>query len=220
MLLLYVVAKAMGKGNKHGGGRGKQFSAPEDIEAESRGRVAKQNSKAGMMPSSEEEESEEEEVQRGGQNPNAGMMPPSDDDEDEDSAPEVDAGAAEKAQLRKILGNAGVPESAMKELTLQLMKWKAGAEVKLAPKSAARAPEPTRKEREAMAASKKEEESSSDEEPDPEVAKRLEAVRKRREAQAKQRIANDGYDRMKPLSADNHPPGSVWPPPGQPADVS
>ena len=149
------------------------------------------------------------------------MMPSSDDDEDEDSADEEDEGAAEKAQLRKILGNAGVPASAMKELTLQLMQWKAGKEVKLAPKSAGRAPEPTRKEREAMAASKKEEESSDDDEPDPAVAKRLEEVRKRREAQAKQRIANDGWDRMKPLSADNHPPGMVWPPPGTtPTDVS
>ena len=42
---------------------------------------------------------------------------------------------------------------------------------------------------------------------------KLELVRKRREAQAKQRIAKDGWDRMKPMSADNHPPGTTWPPP-------
>ena len=30
-----------------------------------------------------------------------------------------------------------------------------------------------------------------------------------------QRIATDGWDRMKPMSADNHPPGTVWPPPGE-----
>ena len=97
-------------------------------------------------------------------------------------------------------------------------KRKAGEQVKVAPKKPARAPEPTRKEREAMASKK--EESSSDEEPDPEVQKKLEIIRKRREAQAKQRIANDGWDRMKPMSADNHPPNMVWPPPGTPADVS
>jgi hypothetical protein len=210
----------MGKGNKHGGGRGKQFSAPEDIEAESRGRVGKQSSKAGMMPSSDEDESEEEEeIQRGGQNPNAGMMPPSDDDDDEEEESEEEEDAAEKTQLRQILGGAGVPDSAMKELMAQLIKWKAGEQVKVAPKKAARAPEPTRKEREAMAGKKKEE-SSSDEEPDPEVAKKLEMVRKRREQQAAQRIAKDGWDRMKPMSADNHPPNTVWPPPGQAADVS
>ena len=68
----------------------------------------------------------------------------------------------------------------------------------------------TRKEKEALEGKQEEEEP---EDPDPEVAKRLEVIRKRREAQAKQRIATDGWDRMKPMSADNHPPGTVWPPP-------
>ena len=79
----------------------------------------------------------------------------------------------------------------------------------------------TRKEREAKKKAEEEEESSEEE--DPAVVKRLEEVRKRREAQAKQRIAADGWDRMKPMSADNHPPGTVWPPPGSkesPAEVS
>ena len=67
---------------------------------------------------------------------------------------------------------------------------------------------------------KKKEEEEEEEDPDPEVEKRLEAVRKRREAQAKQRIAADGYDRMKPLSADNRPPGSVWPPPNAAPEIS
>ena len=67
---------------------------------------------------------------------------------------------------------------------------------------------------------KKKEEEEEEEDPDPEVEKRLEAVRKRREAQAKQRIAADGWDRMKPMSADNRPPGSVWPPPNATPEIA
>ena len=57
-----------------------------------------------------------------------------------------------------------------------------------------------------------------EEEPDPEqMAKdmeRLALIKKRREDQARARIEKDGWDRMKPLSEDNHPPGTQWPPPG------
>jgi hypothetical protein len=206
----------MGKGrNDRGGGRGKQFSAPEEM-------VGKQNSKAGMMPSSDEEsESEEEQVPVQRQNPNAGMMPPSDDSEEEEEEEEVDP---DTLRLRKILSNFGVPDSSMGDLTAQLLRWKAGEPEKPAKeKKPARAPEPTRREREAMAAKGgAKEESSSDEEPDPAVQKKLEEVRKRREAQSKQRIAKDGWDRMKPMSADNKPPGMAWPPPDQkaPAELS
>jgi hypothetical protein len=38
----------------------------------------------------------------------------------------------------------------------------------------------------------------------------VQRLRKRREAQAQMRIAVDGWDRMKPMSADNHPPGMNW----------
>ena len=107
-----------------------------------------------------------------------------------------------------------------KRLGKEFLAW---LEKKRAEPKAGKAPagyEMSRKEREAQK-KKQEEEDESDEEPDPAVAKRLEEVRKRREAQAKQRIAADGYDRMKPLSADNHPPGTVWPPPNQKAaDIS
>ena len=34
-----------------------------------------------------------------------------------------------------------------------------------------------------------------------------------RRQMAAKRIETDGWDRMKPLSADNHPPGTTWPPP-------
>ena len=73
------------------------------------------------------------------------------------------------------------------------------------PPLAARHGEPTQE--------KAEEEEEEEEDPDPEVMARLEIVRKRREAQAKQRITADGWDRMKPMSEDNHPPNMVWPPP-------
>ena len=67
----------------------------------------------------------------------------------------------------------------------------------------------------AEAAKKAEEEESSEEEPDPEVLKRLEIVKKRREEQREKRLAADGWDRMLPMTADNHPPGMAWPPPAE-----
>ena len=39
-------------------------------------------------------------------------------------------------------------------------------------------------------------------------------IKKRREDQAAARIEKDGYDRMKPLAEDNHPPNTIWPPVG------
>ena len=70
----------------------------------------------------------------------------------------------------------------------------------------------TRKEREQLAAQKPSE-------PDPEqVSKdmeRLALIKKKREQQAADRISKDGWDRMKPMSETNRPPGSKWPPEGQ-----
>ena len=60
-------------------------------------------------------------------------------------------------------------------------------------------------------------EAQKPQEPDPEtIAKdmaRLEMIKAKRAKDAERRIAQDGWDRMKPLSADNHPPGTTWPPP-------
>ena len=70
----------------------------------------------------------------------------------------------------------------------------------------------TRKEREQLEAQKEAEAG-----PDPETMRkdmeRLALIKKRREDQAAKRIETYGWDRMKPLSADNHPPGTTWPPP-------
>jgi hypothetical protein len=77
--------------------------------------------------------------------------------------------------------------------------------------------EMSRKEREAKKRQEEEEE-ESDDEPDPAIAARLEAVRKRREAQAAQRVATDGWDRYATLSATNHPPDTTWPPPNSAGD--
>ena len=68
----------------------------------------------------------------------------------------------------------------------------------------------TRKEREQLEAQK-------EAEPDPETISKdmakLAIIRQKREAAAAARIEKDGYDRLKPLSADNHPKGTAWPPP-------
>jgi hypothetical protein len=41
---------------------------------------------------------------------------------------------------------------------------------------------------------------------------RLELVKKRREEQRLKRIADEGWDRFAPLTEDNRPPGTAWPP--------
>ena len=132
-----------------------------------------------------------------------------DDDDDDDDSEAKDAGPSDIERLKMIFTTVGVPKELRKELAVALLAWKKGEELK--PKKA----EPTRKEREAAKAKEEDEE---DEEPDPAVQKKLEEVRKRREAQAKQRIAADGWDRMKPVTADNHPPGQ--PPSGTAAEIS
>ena len=63
---------------------------------------------------------------------------------------EADDKSYEKVRLQKILTSVGVPDELRKELVTKLMLWKADEDVKMASKPAARAPEPTRKEREAM----------------------------------------------------------------------
>jgi len=67
----------------------------------------------------------------------------------------------------------------------------------------------TRREREQLEAQKAAE-------PDPEQMRKdmekLALIRAKREADAAKRIAKDGWDRMKPMSESNHPPGMQWPP--------
>jgi len=211
----------MGKGkDKDKGGRGgprggsKQFSSPEEIQS-----VGRQIGGRGMPPDDEEEDEEEEdEPQVTKQNPNAGMMPPSDEDEDEDDEDEdeddeddEDDEEVDKIKLKKIFISVGVPSEIRKELAMQLLRWKSGKDAK-EPKKMEYASQPARKQDEVF-------------EVDPKVAAaekaRLDLVKKRREEAAKKRIAADGFDRMKPLSADNHPPGTKWPPDGSAAtDIS
>ena len=193
----------MGKGRDQGGGgkgrdkggksREKQFREVEESEEESE----------------EEEEVPQQKGKVGGQGATAGMMPPSDDSEEEES--EDDDPPPTPKEMAAFIKSKGLSEEFMAFVKKS----------RKAPAAAGKPPagyEMTKKEREAKKQEAEEEE--SDEEPDPEVMKRLELVKKRREAQAAQRIAADGYDRMKPLSADNRPPGSVWPPPGKEAEIS
>ena len=90
---LVSVPGSMGK-SRGGKGKGRQFSAPEQLEQEeseeeeevagSRS-LGGQSANAGMMPPSDSDESEDEMPR--GQNANAGMMPPSDSDSDDGDAP-------------------------------------------------------------------------------------------------------------------------------------
>ena len=97
-----------------------------------------------------------------------------------------------------------------KGLTDELHKWRLKVREAMQRKAAAA---------QAAARAKKkqvdEEGDSPDEEQKAVDKARLEAVRKRRAEQEKQRIAKDGWDRMKPMSADNRPPGTAWPPPSE-----
>jgi len=79
------------------------------------------------------------------------------------------------------------------------------------------APELTRKEREQLEAQKEPEMTAEE---DAVNRKKLEEIKKRREAQAKQRVAADGWDRYAPLTETNRPPGSPWPPPEKAAEIS
>lgn len=148
-----------------------------------------------------EEEEEEVEVKGGkggrglgGQNSNAGMLPPnsSDEEEEEEEVPKGKKGAGQSATAGMMPPNSSdeEEESEDDDEPVQL----------------------TRKEREQLAAQKPAE-------PDPEqISKdmaRLEMIKAKRAKDAERRIANDGWDRMKPMSADNHPPGMKWPPEGQ-----
>jgi hypothetical protein len=199
-------ARGMGKGRDQKGGRGgaKQFSAPEDLRKQ----------KAPEMPpsDSEEEESEEEDEQvRGGQSANAGMMPPSSSEEEEES--DDDDPPPTASEMAAFIKSKGLAD--------EFMKWRKTRSQ--AASSKAKAPPGYEKSKAEQKKQAEEEEEEEEEEVDPKVAARLEEVRKRREAQSKQRIAADGWDRMKPMSADNHPPGMGWPPPDQeekPAEVS
>ena len=144
-----------------------------------------------------EEEEEEEEVQekgdRGpkGQSSTAGMLPPnSSDEEEEEEVPKGKKGAGQSATAGMLPPNSDEEESEEEDEPVQL----------------------TRKEREQLEAQKPEE-------PDPETItkdmERLAMIKAKRAKDAERRIANDGFDRMKPLAEDNHPPGMKWPPEGQ-----
>ena len=202
------MGKGKDKDNKRGGP--KQFAESSDqIET----RKPKKKGKAAFEESSEEEESDGEVVPvRGGQqNANAGMMPPSDDEEEE-----TDDDDEEEEEAQK--GPAATPAEMMafiksKGLEGELKAWLKSRAAAAKPGK----PMPGYELSKAEAAKKKqeEEEESSDEEPDPAVLKKLEEVKKRREEQKAKRIAADGWDRMMPMTADNHPPGMTWPPPDQ-----
>ena len=144
-------------------------------------------------PPSESEEEEEEEVKGrargvGAQSDTAGMLPPnSSDEEEEEEEPKKGKGQSATAGMMP-------PGSSDEESDDEPQQ-----------------PQLTRKEREQL-------EAQQEEEPDPEqIAKdmdRLAIIKKRREEQAAARIEKDGWDRMKPMSEDNHPPNMTWPPAG------
>jgi len=154
-----------------------------------------------MMPPSDDDDDDDEEV--GKQSKNAGMMPPSDDsdDDDDDDDDSEDDGPTEIERLKKIFAKCEVPKEIRRDLGFALLAWKKDHDIR--PLNPAAPPKAKTK--------------AEDEEPavvDPKVAKKLEEVRKRREAQAKQRIEKEGWDRFAPMSETNKPPGTTWPPPG------
>ena len=113
-----------------------------------------------------------------------------------------------------IFNKCKVPQEIKRELAISLLAWKKNQDIK--PKA-----QPPKKKQEES--DDDDDDDDDDDEPDPAIQKKLEEVRKRREMQAKQRIAADGWDRLKPMAADNHPPDMTWPPPGgvpAPAEIS
>jgi hypothetical protein len=85
----------------------------------------------------------------------------------------------------------------------------------VAAKAPPKAPEPapvqiTRKEREQLEAQK---EPEADPEQISKDMERLALIKAKRAKQAADRIEKDGWDKLQPMSEDNHPPGSKWPPP-------
>ena len=178
--------RKMGKGKHQGGGRAR---SAEEIEADE-GAPAKDDRKFGGRGV-------------GGQSATAGMMPPSSSEEESEEE-------EEETQQRGLGGQSATagmlpPNSSdEEEEAAPAPKSKKGKEPA--------APELTRKEREQLEAQKEAEAG-----PDPETMRkdmeRLALIKKRREDQAAKRVETDGWDRMKPLSADNHPPGTTWPPP-------
>ena len=144
-------------------------------------------------PPSESEEEEEEVKGRargvGTQSDTAGMLPPNSSDEEEEEEEEPKKGKGQSATAGMMPPGSSDEESDDEPQQPQL----------------------TRKEREQL-------EAQQEEEPDPEqISKdmdRLAIIKKRREEQAAARIEKDGWDRMKPMSEDNHPPNMTWPPAG------
>jgi len=137
-------------------------------------------------------------------------MPPSDSSEEEESGEEEESEDDDppptSKEMAEFIKAKGLADEFMKWLKKKRQEPKEEKAAKPMPGY-----EMSRKEREA-AKKQQEEEEESDEEVDPAVMAKLEIVRKRREAQAAARVAKDGWDRMKPISEDNRPPGSTWPP--------
>ena len=213
----------MGKQAKRGG-KGK-FSNPDELEGgdEERPRetpaargLGGQSANAGMMPPSDDDDDEEEEEElvpvKGGQNANAGMMPPDDDDEDEDEEDEdpnwTEANRLAE-QLMKVFKKMDT-EDRQEFLKDVLFDKFRKAHEKAAAAAKPKAPELTRKEREQLEAQKVPELSA---EQDAVNKKKLEEIKKKREDAAKKRIADDGWDRYKPISETNKPPAGYKPPP-------
>ena len=204
----------MGRGRDHGG-RGK-------------GRGGGKNRPREEEESDDDDEPEDKNV--GGQSGNVGMMPPSDsesedDDDDGEEEEEDDDPPPTSKEMAEFIKGKGLADEFLKWLKKKRQEKEVRqpsaslplhpfAVAPAAPQEKGSKPMPgyemSRKEREA-AKKRQEEEEESEDEPDPEVIARLEIVRKRREAQAAARIAKDGWDRMKPMAEDNHPPGTTWP---------
>jgi hypothetical protein len=144
--------------------------------------------RGGRQPSGKEEEDDDEPRSLAAQNANVGMMPPSSSEDESDDG------------LRAQNPKAGM----MPQSDSGSESDDEDEEAKPKPK-APQAQQLTRKEREAI------EGKAEEEEIDPEQLardmERLAMVRKRREEQAAKRIEKDGWDRMKPVGPDNHPPG-------------
>lgn len=151
----------------------------------------KQDKRGGRQQSGKEEDEDDEPRSLAAQNANVGMMPPSSSEGESDSGDDGPRAQNPKAGM--------MPPS----------DSESGSDEEVAKSHpSTKAPQPqqlTRKEREALEGKPEEEE--VDEEQLARDMERLAMVRKRREEQAAKRIEKDGWDRMKPIGPDNHPPG-------------
>jgi hypothetical protein len=147
--------------------------------------------RGGRQQPGKAEDEDDEPRSLAAQNTNVGMMPPSSSEDESESGDDGPHAQNPKAGMMPPSGS----ESGSEE-----------EESKSRPTTKApQAHQLTRKEREALEG--KPEEDEMDEEQMAREMERLAMVRKRREEQAAKRIEKDGWDRMKPIGPDNHPPG-------------